>query len=96
MTVNRSASVLARLLNLAKQRGDDYNLLLNRLALERQLYRVVASPHADRLLLKGALLFSFWYHRDIHVRPIGQVMSAEPDGATGANKHGAEPEETVW
>jgi hypothetical protein len=26
MTANRSASVLARLLNIAKQRGDDYNL----------------------------------------------------------------------
>jgi hypothetical protein len=61
MTANRSASVLARLLNLAKQRGDDYNLLLNRFALERLLCRVAASPHADRFLLKGALLFSLWY-----------------------------------
>ena len=32
MTANRSASVLARLLELAKRRGDDYNLLLNRFA----------------------------------------------------------------
>ena len=30
MTGNLSASILARLLTLAKQRGDDYNLLLNR------------------------------------------------------------------
>jgi hypothetical protein len=34
MTGNLSASILARLLNLAKQRGDDYSLLLNRFALE--------------------------------------------------------------
>ena len=61
MTANRSASILARLLHLAKQRGDDYNLLLNRFALERLLCRVAASPHADRFLLKGALLFSLWY-----------------------------------
>jgi len=61
MTANRSASVLARLLNLAKQRGDDYNLLLNRFALERLLCRVAASRYADRFLLKGALLFSLWY-----------------------------------
>ncbi len=27
MTVNLAASILARLLNLAKQRGDDYSLL---------------------------------------------------------------------
>lgn len=61
MTPNRSASVLARLLNLAKQRGDDYNLLLNRFALERLLCRVAASPPALRFLLKGALPFSLWY-----------------------------------
>jgi Nucleotidyl transferase AbiEii toxin, Type IV TA system len=61
LTTNLSASVLARLLNLAKHRGDDYNLLLNRYALERLLCRVAASAHADRFLLKGALLFSLWY-----------------------------------
>jgi hypothetical protein len=49
------------LLTLAKQRGDDYNLLLNRFALERLLARVSTSPHADRFLLKGALLFALWY-----------------------------------
>jgi len=59
MTTNRSASLLARLLNIAKQRGDDDNLLLNRFALERLLCRIAASPHADRFLLKGALLFAF-------------------------------------
>jgi hypothetical protein len=40
MTGNLSASILARLLTLAKQRGDDYSLLLNRFALERLLARV--------------------------------------------------------
>ena len=61
MSANLSASVLARLLTLAKQRGDDYSLLLNRFALERLLLRVSTSPHADRFLLKGALLFALWY-----------------------------------
>lgn len=61
MTGNLSASILARLLTLAKQRGDDYNLLLNRFGMERLLARVSASPHADRFLLKGALLFALWY-----------------------------------
>ncbi len=56
-----SASILARLLTLAKQRGDDYSLLLNRFALERLLARISMSPHADRFLLKGALLFALWY-----------------------------------
>ena len=61
MTGNLSESILARLLTLAKQRGDDYSLLLNRFGMERLLARVSASPHADRFLLKGALLFALWY-----------------------------------
>ena len=61
MTSNLGASVLARLLSLAKQRGDDYNLLLNRFGLERLLCRLSNSPYADRFLLKGALLFAYWY-----------------------------------
>ena len=44
MTGNLCASILARLLILAKQRGDDYSLLLNRFALERLLARVTR-PH---------------------------------------------------
>jgi|GEM_PF-1955226 len=39
---NLSASILARLLTLAKQRGDDYSLLLNRFALERLLRGITA------------------------------------------------------
>ena len=61
MTAHVPASILARLLTLAKQRGDDYSLLLNRFALERLLLRLSASPHANRSLLKGALLFALWY-----------------------------------
>ena len=61
MTPNLSASILARLLTLAKQRGDDYSLLLNRFGMERLLARVGMSAHADRFLLKGALLFALWY-----------------------------------
>ena len=61
MSSNLPASILARLLNLAKTRGDDYSLLLNRFALERLLCRLSLSPHGDRFLLKGALLFALWY-----------------------------------
>ena len=61
MTAHVPASILSRLLTLAKQRGDDYSLLLNRFALERLLLRLSASHHADRFLLKGALLFALWY-----------------------------------
>jgi predicted nucleotidyltransferase component of viral defense system len=60
-THNVAASVRARLLNVAKAQGVDFNQVLVRFALERMLYRLTQSPHADRFLLKGALLFTLWY-----------------------------------
>lgn len=56
-----AASVRARLLNVAKAQGSDFNQVLVRFALERMLYRLAESAHADRFLLKGALLFTLWY-----------------------------------
>jgi len=53
-------SVRQRLLNRARETGEDYNLLLNRYAIERLLYRVSESPHADGFVLKGAMLFTVW------------------------------------
>lgn len=58
---NAAASVRARLLNVAKAQGVDFNQLLVRFALERILYRLSRSEHADHFLLKGALLFTLWY-----------------------------------
>jgi predicted nucleotidyltransferase component of viral defense system len=66
-TPNVAASVRARLLNIAKAQGVDFNQVLVRFALERILYRLSRSPHADRFLLKGALLFALWY--DMPHRP---------------------------
>jgi predicted nucleotidyltransferase component of viral defense system len=61
MSPNLAASVRARLLNLGKAQGSDFNQLLVRFALERILYRLAQSKYADRYLLKGALLFTLWY-----------------------------------
>ncbi len=58
---NVAASVRTRLLNVAKAQGADFNQVLVRFALERILYRLAQSQHAERLLLKGALLFTLWY-----------------------------------
>lgn len=58
---NVAASVRARLLNVAKAQGVDFNQVLVRFALERLLYRLAESEHAERFLLKGALLFTLWY-----------------------------------
>jgi predicted nucleotidyltransferase component of viral defense system len=58
---NFAASVRARLLNVAKAQRVDFQQVLVRFALERILYRLTQSQHADRFLLKGALLFTLWY-----------------------------------
>lgn len=67
MSKDLAASVRARLLNIAKTQGADFNQVLVRFALERMLYRLSQSKHADRFLLKGALLFTLWY--DMPHRP---------------------------
>src|SRR5205807_2448491 len=58
---NLGASVRARLLNKAKAEKIEFQLLLTRFALERLLYRLSISPHRERFLLKGALLFDLWF-----------------------------------
>ena len=57
---NVAASVHARLLNVTRQRGGDFNLTLQRYAAERFLYRLGASPLRERFVLKGAMLFVLW------------------------------------
>ena len=56
-------SVRQRLLNLAKKRGEDINLIFIRYALERLLYRLGCSSKADQFILKGAMLFAVWTDR---------------------------------
>lgn len=57
---NISASIRQRLLNLAKERNDDFQLVLVRYGVERLLYRLSISPHAKQFVLKGAMLFQLW------------------------------------
>jgi len=52
-----AASVRARLLSLARDRGEELQRLLIHYALERFLYRLGRSDHAERFVLKGAMLF---------------------------------------
>lgn len=64
---NIAASIRQRLLNLARERGEDFQQLLVSYALERVLYRLANSRHRDRFILKGALLFRLWF--DLTQRP---------------------------
>lgn len=57
---NVAASVRARLLNKARAEERPFAELLQYYAMERFLYRLSESPHRDRFVLKGALMFSIW------------------------------------
>jgi hypothetical protein len=57
---NIGASVRARLLDRARSQKSDFQILLTRYAIERLLYRLSVSPHRDRFILKGAMLFVTW------------------------------------
>lgn len=50
----------SRLLQRAHRDGEEFQRLLVRFGIERFLYRLSLSSHADRFVLKGATLFSLW------------------------------------
>ena len=68
---NVAASVRARLLNLSRESGEEFGLLLSRFAAERFLYRLSISPHRESFLLKGAALFAVW--QNVPRRPTRDV-----------------------
>lgn len=55
-----AASVRGRLENQAKATGRPFAELLQYFAMERILYRLAMSPHADKFVLKGALMLVAW------------------------------------
>ena len=81
------ASVRAQLLALSREKGQAFDLLLTRYALERLLYRLSVSPYRDRFVLKGAMLFTAWFDdphratRDVDLLGYGDP-SPEPMLAT--------------
>jgi hypothetical protein len=83
MSANVAASVRARLLNLAKARGEDFSVTLNRYAVERYLYRLSLSSWRDQFLLKGALLFDLWFDQ-----PHRPTSDADFLGFGPVEKHG--------
>lgn len=80
---NVAASVHARLLRLAHDRGEELQRLLVLFALERFLFRLGRSGYAKRFVLKGAMLFQVWEGRlprttrDLDLLGIGE-SSEEP------------------
>jgi len=86
---NIGASVRARLLNLAKERNQPFDLLLTRYVLERLLYRLSLSQQRERFVLKGAMLLTTWFDnplrptRDLDLLGFGD---AKPDNIIAAFK----------
>lgn len=58
--VNQAVSIRQRLLNLAREEGRVYEVVLVRYALERLLYRLSVSDQHDRFILKGGMLITLW------------------------------------
>jgi hypothetical protein len=58
--MNVAASVGQRLRNLARERNEDFALVLTKFGLERVLFRISQSKHRNIFVLKGALLFELW------------------------------------
>ena len=58
---NIGASVRARLLSLSKANNQSFDLVLTRFAIVRLLFRLSRSRHADRFVLKGAMLLMTWF-----------------------------------
>jgi len=57
---DRAESIRQRLRNVLRRRGEDAQFGLQRYAAERFLYRLGESSHREKLVLKGAALFSLW------------------------------------
>ena len=57
---NLVASIRQRLLTFSQERGEDFMLTLTRYGVERFLFRLSRSEHAQRFVLKRAMLFAVW------------------------------------
>ena len=60
--MDKAASVLAKLLKLAKETGRGYQLCLQLFCQEELMRRICMSKYSDNLILKGGLfrLFAVW------------------------------------
>lgn len=76
-----AASVRARLLHLARKRGDDFQFVLARYTNERLLYRLSLSKHHTSFIVKGATLFTLWTghpHRATRDVGFGDAVTPQP------------------
>ena len=84
-----AVSIRDRLLNLARERGEDFQLILTQYGLERLLYRLGKSDYKDLFILKAAMLFMLW--GDQSHRPTRDVyFLGFGEGVSSRNRRGRE------
>lgn len=59
-TNNSAASVRQRLLNLAREKGRVFDVVLITYGLERLMYRLSITEHRESFVLKGGMLVTLW------------------------------------
>ena len=78
---NASESVRQRLLNRSRKERRPFNELLQYFAMERFLYRLSQSAHAQRFVLKGALMLRVWgspeFRPTMDIDLLGRTRNAE-------------------
>ena len=100
---NIPASIRQRLLNRAKADNRPFNELLQYFAMERFLYRLSKSTHADRFILKGALMLRVWQSPEarptMDIDMLGRTSNLEADIAAQVRDMlsvGVEPDGLVF
>ena len=77
---NITASVRTRLQNIARAKQANFQRMLTRYALERLLFRLSVSPHNDRFVLKGAMLYAAWLEDPFRTtRDLDLLSFGEPE-----------------
>jgi len=71
LTKNKAVSICQRLLNLAKERQENFDYVLRQYVIQRLLYRLSVSDYCEQFLLKGAMLFWVW-NQNMH-RPTRDI-----------------------
>jgi predicted nucleotidyltransferase component of viral defense system len=80
---NIGASVRARLLDIARERNQVFDLVLTRYALERLLYRLSTTRYRERFVLKGAMLMTTWFDAPFRpTRDLDLLAYGDSDGET--------------
>lgn len=83
MSRNTAASIKARLLDLARAQGEEFERTLTRYAAERLLYRLGQSTVGNRCILKGASLLAVWIPEPWRAtRDVDLLLSGASDDAS--------------